>query len=415
MGKSGLMYDVIVIGARCAGSPTAMLLARKGYRVLLVDKATFPSNTMSNHYLQQSAVAQLKRWGLLDKVVNSGCPPIQKATFDFFGSIVFTARALPLEGTAEGYCPRRTVLDKILVDAAVEAGVELQERFVVQELCRDGEQVTGIRGRLGDGRSVTEKARIVIGADGMNSFVARSCNALEYNTKPSITSYHYSYWSGVPVDGGELYFRDRRLIIAASTNDNLTCITVVLPIEEFRAFRSNVKENFWAALDLVPQLAKRLRAGKREEPFYGTGNLPNFFRKPYGDGWALVGDAGCHRDPTLAQGIKSAFLSSELLVNAIDQGLSGYRPLNEALADYERQRNEALIPLYELVCQRASSLKAKTLSPEEIQFLAALQGNQKEIDRFWGVEAGTVAVQDFFSPQAIQQIIESSNPSLITV
>jgi len=398
------MYDVIVVGARCAGSPTAMLLARKGYRVLLVDRAIFPSNTISNHYLQQSAVAQLKRWGLLDKVANSGCPPIQKATFNFSGSIVFTARALPIEGTAEGYCARRTVLDKILVDAAVAAGVELRENFVVQELCTDGERVTGISGRMGDRKTVMEKARIVIGADGMNSFVARSCNAPEYNTKPSITSYHYSYWSGVPVNGGELYFRDRRLIIAAPTNDNLTCITVVLPIEEFRAFRTNVEENFWAALALVPELAERLRAGKREEPFYGIGNLPNFFRKPYGNGWALVGDAGCHRDPTLAQGIKAAFLSSELLANAIDQGLSGYRPFNEALADYERQRNEGLMPLYELVCKRATSLKAAP-SLEEIQFLAALQGNQKEIDRFWGVEAGTVAVQDFYSQENIERIM----------
>lgn len=411
--KSGFMYDFIVIGARCAGSPTAMLLARKGYRGLLVDKASFPSNTISNHYIQQSAVAQLKRWGLLDKVANSGCPPIQKATFDFFGSIIFTARALPIEGTAEGYCPRRTVLDQILVDAAVADGVEFRQGFVVQELCTDGERVTGIRGRIGDGKTVIEKARIVIGADGMNSFVARSCNAPEYNTKPSITSYHYSYWSGVPVDGAEMYFRDRRMIVAATTNDNLVCITVVLPIEEFRAFRNNVEENFWAALNLVPELAERLRAGKREEPFYGTGNLLNFFRKAYGNGWALVGDAGCHRDPTLAQGIKASFLSSELLANAIDEGLSGYRSLNETLAGYERQRNEVLMPLYELVCRRASSIKA--LSPEEIQFLAALQGNQREIDRFWGVEAGTVAVQDFFSPQAIQQIIESSNRRLITV
>ncbi len=409
------MYDIIVVGARCAGSPTAMLLARKGYRVLLVDRATFPSNTISNHYLHQSAVAQLNRWGLLEKVAHSGCPPIQKATFDFFGSIVFTAHALPIEGATGGYCVRRNVLDKILVDAAIEAGVEFREGFVVQELCRDGEQVTGIRGRLGDKTNITETARLVIGADGMNSFVARNCHPSEYHTKPSITSYHYSYWSDVPVEGGELYFRDRRLVIAASTNEGLTCVTVVLPIEEFRQFRSNVKENFWAALDLVPELAERIRAGKQEEPFYGTGNLPNYFRKPYGKGWALVGDAGCHRDPTLAQGIKAAFLSSELLVNAIDEGLSGSQPLTEALADYERQRNEALMPLYELVCQRASSIKAKALSPPEKQFLAALQGNQKEIDRFWGVEAGTVAVEDFFSPESIQRIIESSNSNLLEV
>ncbi len=400
------MYDVIVIGARCAGSPTAMLLARKGYRVLLVDKAIFPSNTISNHYIQQSAVAQLKRWGLLDKVANSGCPPIRKATFDFFGSIILTARTLSIEGTAEGYCPRRNVLDKILVDAAVAAGADFQDGFVVQELCRNDEQIVGICGRVGNRNSLTQKARIVIGADGMNSFVAKTCNAPMYNTKPLITSYYYSYWSGVSVNGGELYFRDRRLIIAAPTNDNLTCVTVVLPIEEFRAFRTNVEENFWHAIALVPELAERLQAGKREEPFYATGNLPNFFRKPYGNGWALVGDAGCHRDPTLAQGIKASFLSAELLVDAIDQGLSGRKSLNEALANYEQQRNEVLMPLYELVCQRAASLKAP--SREDIQLITALQGNQKQIDRFWGVEAGTVAVQDFFSQENIQQILRTA-------
>ncbi|MEH2260964.1 NAD(P)/FAD-dependent oxidoreductase [Nostoc sp.] len=395
------MYDVIVVGARCAGSPTAMLLARKGYRVLLVDKFTFPRDTISSHYIQQSGVIQLKRWGLLDKLVNSGCPPIQKLTYNF-GSIVSTAWGLSVDGIAEGYSPRRTVLDKILVDAAVEAGVELREGFILQEVCMDGDRVTGIRGRTSSGSTVTEKAHIVIGADGINSLVARSVHAPEYNTLPSLACYYYSYWSGVSMEGTEAYIRDHRMVVTCPTNDNLLSIIIGWPNREFRAFRADVEANFLATLDLIPELAERVRSGKREEAYYGTSHVPNFFRKPYGNGWALVGDAGYYRDPMLAQGIKDAFLSAELLANAIDIGLSGRRPLKEALAEYERQRNQAVMPLYKLVCERAT---LEPPSPEAMQLLAALQGSQKDIDRFWGVEAGTVPFQDFYSPENIQRII----------
>jgi flavin-dependent dehydrogenase len=396
------MYDVIVVGARCAGSPTAMLLARKGYRVLLVDKTTFPSDTLSSHYIQQAGIVQLKRWGLLDKLADSGCPQIQRATFNFLDSIVLTAWGLPVEGVAGGYGPRRTVIDKILVDAAVEAGVELREGFVLQELCMDGDRVTGIRGRTKGGALVTENAHIVIGADGMNSPIARAVGAPEYNSIPPLACYYYTYWSGVPMEGTEVYIRDNRIVVACPTNYNLLNIIIGWPNNEFSVFRADVERNFLATIDLIPQLAERVRSGKREEPFYGTSHVPNFFRKPYGNGWALVGDAGYYRDPMVAQGIKDSFLSAELLANAIDSGLSGRKPLNEALAEYERQRNEAVMPLYQLVCERASM---KPPSPEAMQFLAALQGNQREIDRFWGVEAGTVTFQDFYSPENIERIM----------
>ena len=399
------MYDVIVVGARCAGSPVAMLLARKGYRVLLVDKVTFPRDTISSHYMQQAAIIQLKRWGLLNKIVNLGCPPTQKATFDFFDSIVLTAYALPVDGTVGGYGVRRIVLDKILVDAAVEAGVELREGFIMQEICTDGDCVTGILGRTSSGSVVMEKAPIVIGADGINSLVARSVHAPEYNTHPSIACYYYSYWSGVPMEGAEVYIRDGRFVVGMLTNDNLVNILVGWPNEEFPTFRADVEKNFLATLDLIPELAERVRSGKREERYFGTGHVPNFFRKPYGNGWALVGDAGYFRDPMLAQGIKDAFLSAELLANAIDAGLSERKPLNEALAEYEQQRNEAVMPLYKLVCERAT---LKPPSSKEMQLIAALRGNQSEIDRFWGVEAGTVPFHDFYSPENIQRIMDAA-------
>jgi len=159
------MYDAIIVGARCAGSPTAMLLARKGYRVLLVDRATFPSDVVNGYYIQQTGAAQLKRWGLLDTLHASNCPPLLTLTFDF-GAFTLTGSPPPVGGVVEGYAPRRTVLDKILVDAAVEAGVELREGFAVQDLLWDGDRVAGICGHTQGGATVTEHARVVIGADG---------------------------------------------------------------------------------------------------------------------------------------------------------------------------------------------------------------------------------------------------------
>jgi flavin-dependent dehydrogenase len=285
------MYDVIVVGARCAGSPTAMLLARKGYRVLLLDKATFPSDIMSTHYIHQPGIAQLKRWGLLDKVIASNCPPISKAALDF-GPFALSGSPPPADGIGDAYCPRRTVLDKLLVDAAVEAGAELCEGFAVREILMNGERVTGIYGHNPGGAPITEQASIVIGADGMRSFVARTAQSPMYHTNPSLTCTYYSYWSGISIEGVEMYLRDHRVIIAFPTNDDLVCIVIQWPYREFHAFRADIEGNFLKTVDLVPELAERMRHGRREERFVGTADLPNFFRKPYGPGWALVGDAG---------------------------------------------------------------------------------------------------------------------------
>jgi len=157
-------YDAIVVGARCAGSPTAMLLARKGYNVLVVDRAKFPSDTISTHLVHPPGVAALNRWGLLDRLVATGCPPIDTYAFDFGLATVSGA-----PGTAEApvaYSPRRTVLDKLLVDAALDAGAEVREEFTVEDILIEDGRVTGLRGHGKAGQTVTEHARVVIGADG---------------------------------------------------------------------------------------------------------------------------------------------------------------------------------------------------------------------------------------------------------
>lgn len=398
------MYDAIVVGARCGGSPTAMLLARKGYRVLLVDKATFPSDSFRGHFLQNTGAAYLKRWGLLDSIARSNCPPMTKWLLDL-GPMALSGTAPAADGQLACFAPRRKLLDKILVDAAAAAGVELREGFTVEELVVEGEQVVGIRGHGQGGGTVTEQARIVIGADGQHSLVAQQVGAPSYNEKPALACWYYSYWSGVPMEGPELYLRDHRVVLGFPTNDGLTLIGAGWPQADFYWVRADVERHHREALAQVPQFAERVSSGMREERFLGSGDLPNFFRKPYGPGWALVGDAGYHKDPVLGQGMTDAFRDADLLSEAIDAGFSSRQPLDQALASYEQQRNQAALPMYELNAQLA------TLEPPPVemqQLLGALQGNQEQIDRFFGVVTDAVPVTEFFSPENIGQIMAAA-------
>jgi len=402
-----MAYDIIVVGARCAGSPLAMLLARKGYRVLLVDKTSFPSDTISTHYIQQPGVAKLKSWKLLDRVRSSNCPPILKCTLDI-GPFTLSGSPTPADGVAEAYCTRRIVLDKILADAAVESGAEFREGFLVQELLTDGDRVDGIRGRDRGESNVTENARIVVGADGMRSMVASTVRASEYNTKPALACYYYTYWSGLRWDAIDLSIRDGRYVGGFPTNDGLTCIFAGWKNSEFPVYRAAVEANYLSTLDAVPGLTDRLLDGKREHRFMGTADLPNFFRKP-GPGGALVGDAGYHKDPFTGQGIADAFCDAERLAEAIDAGLSGSRPLEDALHGYELQRNAAVSPMYEYTCHLAT---LDPPSPDEQKLFAALRGNQPETDRLFGaILAGTVPLDEFFAPDNIRRVVASAGLS----
>ncbi len=405
------MYDAIIVGARCAGSPTAMLLARKGYRVLLVDRARFPSDIMSTHFIWQSGTARLHRWGLLEKVRSTGCPPVTKLTLDFGDFILTGCPPAANGGVREAFCPRRTVLDKILIDAAAEAGAEVRQGFSVQEILWDNGRVTGIRGTPKGGAAVSEHARITIGADGLHSRVAQAVQAPKTIERPIASCGYYSYWSGVPVAGATLYIRPRRTIITLPTNNALTLVIVIAAYADFQQYRANIEGTYLAGIDLVPALAARVRAGRRVERFVGGGEFLNFFRKPFGPGWALVGDAGYHKDPYTAQGISDAFRDSEFLVEALDDGFSGRRSFEEALADYERRRNEAALPAFESCCQRAA---LEPPPPEMQQLLSALRGNQEQIDRFIGTDAGTVSYADFFSQENMQRIMEAAS-SEVTV
>jgi flavin-dependent dehydrogenase len=402
-----MIYDAIVIGARCAGSPTAMLLARKDYRVLLLDRAQFPSDTLSTHYIHQPGVARLKRWGILNKIAASNAPAIRRTSFDV-GPFALEGTPPPADGIDEAYAPRRTVLDTILVEAAVAAGAELRQNFSVHELLTDGDRVVGIRGQETGGAAVSEQARIVIGADGAHSFVARTVKARLYNETPALSCAYYTYWSDVAADAAELYARPGRMIIAGPTNDGQVLTIVYWPNADFHRVRDDIEGHYWKALELTPGLAERLRAGRRSERFRGTADLPNFFRQAYGPGWALVGDAGYHKDPILAQGISDAFRDAELLADAVDAGLSGRGQLEEALASYQGQRDEAVGAIFGLTCQLA---RLEPPAAEMQQLFSALRTDQEQTNRFFGTFAGTVSVPEFFSPENLTRIIRAGAPA----
>ena len=400
---SGERYDVIVVGARCAGSPTAMLLAQKGYRVLVVDRATFPSDTLSTHIVHPPAVAALGRWGLLDRLVETGCPPIDTYSLDF-GPITI-AGAPGTDDSPVAYCPRRTVLDKLLVDAASAAGAEVREGFTVKELVFDRERVVGIRGHSQDGPTVTETAAVVVGADGLYSRVAQAVGAERYHEQPPLLAGYYAYWSGLPMHGRfEMFDRPHRAVGAAATHDDLTLVFVAWPYAQHGSNKNDVEGSHLKTLDLIPEFAERLRAANRESRFAGTA-VPNFFRKPFGPGWALVGDAGYNKDPITAQGILDAFRDAELCATALDESLSGARPFEAAMSNYQSIRDDHVLPMYEFTCEQATLEPAP---PEMEELFAAVSGSQEEMDGFARVTAGVTSPADFFSEENVGRIFAAT-------
>ncbi|GLH96658.1 FAD-dependent oxidoreductase [Phytohabitans aurantiacus] len=395
------MFDVIVVGARVAGSPTAMLLARQGHRVLVVDRARFPSDVISTHLLHVPAVAILRRWGLLERVLASGTPPYEYFRMDF-GEFAIHAPAPAVDGVQHPRCVRRTVLDKILVDAAAEASAEVREGFTVDGLVVEDGAVVGIHGRDRTGAQVVERARIVVGADGLRSTVAREVGAEPYGATPSLTATYYAYYRGVAAGGGEIYSRGDRAVVVFPTNDELACVFVSCPTKDFAEFRTDVEGQYAAAIDRVPELAARVRAGERVERMRATADLPNFFRTSHGPGWALVGDAGYHKDPCLAAGIMDAFMCAETLAVAIHSGLSGERDMDESLAGYVAHRDAWFTPYLDLTTRLAAMEPPR---PEQVALLAAIAADPAESTRYIGALQGSTPIGEYLSPGNIGRIM----------
>lgn len=402
------MYDTIIVGARCAGASTAMLLARRGLKVLLVDRAAFPSDTISTHILWPHGADILRQWGLLDRLAATGVPAIcRRMTFDV-GPFALRGTIPDANDGMGGFCPRRTVLDTLLVKAAVECGVELRESFTVDDVLIRDDAVVGIRGHGRGSAAAEECGRVIVGADGVHSVVARAVRALEYDTRPVAACAYYSYFSGVEQDDIELYVRDGCAFGGAPTNDRLHLVMVNWPTQMFPTVRADIEGYVWRALEKAPDFAARVRDGRREETWFGTAGVPGYFRKPYGRGWALVGDAGYNRDPITAQGISDAFIDAEGLAGALAAHLSGDGSFDELLAAHESSRNQRVKPMYEFTTR----LAALEPPPPEMQALfGALRGNPDATNAFLSAITGAIPLTDFMAPDNIGRIIAAAHPA----
>ncbi|MGZ4617470.1 MAG: NAD(P)/FAD-dependent oxidoreductase [Frankiaceae bacterium] len=354
VGTDESRYEVIVVGARCAGAATAMLLARAGHRVLVVDRARFPSDRLSTHALLPAGVFQLHRWGLLDAVRDSGAPAVPAVTTDVVGSVV--RRPVAVSGIDALYAPRRTVLDHLLLRAAEAAGVQVRTGVSIDGLLREAAgRVVGVAGRQG-GRQVEFHARITVGADGVRSTVAQLAGAPAYRSHPPLNATHYAYFTGIGTSDYVFAFDPSATAGIIPTNNGAACVFVGCPSEQApegptdgATGRHPYTDAGFARLlaDASPMVADQVSAGTRVSPYRGTAGLPGFLRRPYGDGWALVGDAGYHRDPLSAHGITDAFRDAELLARALHATLGGEADEVGALSGYQAVRDEHALPVYE--------------------------------------------------------------------
>ena len=376
-----------------------MLLARRGRRVLILDRNAFPSDKIaSTHLVWHSGVAYLARWGLLDRLERTGCPPMRNFNLDL-GEIVLSGHAPPAGDVAEAYAPRRLVLDELLLTAAREAGADARTRCSVRDVIIEDDRVAGVRFVDEHGAVHEERARLVIGADGEKSTIARLVGARSYDAQGRLGGTIWAYFADLPIDDMEFYARPGRMVYAWRTNDDLTVAGICFPHGDFRAALTDRGATMPAEFDaLAPGLGERLHGASRASRWH-TGCAASFCRTPVGRGWCLLGDAGLTMDPITAAGMTNAFRDASLLADAADDGLRS--DLADALAGFEERRNAVSVPLYQFTCEMA---RLEPPTEEVIALFAGLARSQDDTNAYFGVFAQTVPVSEFFAPDNVQRI-----------
>ena len=336
-------HDVIVVGARAAGAATAMLLARQGLRVLLVDRDRYGADTLSTHALMRGAVFLLSRWGVLDRLIEAGTPPVRQTRFDY-GTDSMTVNIKPTHGVEALYAPRRTVLDRVLVDAAEAAGAQIRYGAAVTGLLRDRSgRIVGICGRGRAGAAFTARARITVGADGIRSIVAREAGAATLRVGTGSSAIIYGYWSQLHVDGYEWFYRPGHSAGMIPTNAGQVCVFAGVPAHHLT--RGDLRATYHRLLATATGgAADRLARARPPSRLHTWIGRPGYVRQAHGAGWALVGDAGSFLDPLSTHGITDALRDAETLTRC----LTRTRTFND-LDDFATTRTAVINATFDVV------------------------------------------------------------------
>lgn len=384
-------YDFIIIGGSVAGAPTAMLLARYGYRVLLIEKAIFPRDTNSTHFIWPRGVSYLNRWGLAQDIMKStphytnlelniegislkGCIPleyIQNRFFDLHGEH---------DSVLNTYCgPRRYFLDHYLLEAAKKSGVQVREGLSYKEPVIENDCVVGVRAEYADGRTYSAKANLIIAADGRFSKFARDVNADYYDYRELSTFAYYGYYSGIKHEELAIHKKGNYGTAIFPTQNDTHMVLIYGPTALWDTFKANAEKNFYDLFSFcAPEIGELVKSGQRMENFKACGKMQAFQRKTYGKGWVLVGDAGSFKDQVTAMGITHAFRDAELLSGCLCRGLLKGNQMSEILAGYESMRKEDYVKYFNLVCKTA---EMNAYSSEDLHYYHSIKNNQNMINK----------------------------------
>ncbi|WP_055524423.1 NAD(P)/FAD-dependent oxidoreductase [Streptomyces graminilatus] len=388
------MYDVIVVGARCAGASTALLLARQGHRVLLIERARFPKDTLSTLYIHQPGVARLASWGVLERIASTGCPPVDSVTYTV-GDVRLTGSSRPVDGQGAAYAPRRYLLDRILVDAAVEAGVEFRDETTAGDLLFEDGRVVGLRCRTAGSVWRDERAGLVVGADGMRSQVANQVKATVLDSAAPRTCAYYTYWD-LPGARMSLHEAPGRWVGAVSTNDDATLVGCYFPQEDFQRIRGHALDAYLDCFrEHAPELYEELAGSTPVDRLYGTGDQQNFVRRAAGPGWALVGDAAHHKDSITARGITDAFLQAQLLADTLADEPKRGAELDESLRRYAAAHYDLVVEGYHSTLFVAEL----TVKEERLAMLRAVAKSEEMTGLYFSMLSGACDSDEFFSDE----------------
>jgi len=381
-------YDAVVVGTRCAGAATAMLLACYGLRVLALDRQPYGSDTLSTHALMRAGVLQLHRWGLLGALEAAGTPAIRRTSFHY-GDEELVVPIKPRDGVDALYAPRRTVLDALLVDAARAAGAEVIHLVRVVDLVSDDRgRVCGVAIERAGGARAVVGAGIVIGADGMRSTVARLVGAEVEHAGRHSAGVVYGYSSGLELEHTHWYYREGIGVGAIPTNDGAACIFAGTSGARFRdQIRSDLAAGHRRLLEeCAPELSAELTEERQVGNLYAFAGHPGFLRRSWGPGWALVGDAGYFKDPITAHGMTDALRDAELLALAV---ASGSEP---ALADYQARRDGLARELHD-ISDRVASFDWTLEEVQELHLALSREMN-REVEAVLALGPSAVAPAD---------------------